>query len=172
MLGRGVFIEKVKKIASILPDYMLHDPILVVGKHLWFLRESPAMWVICTRLVLAQQVLKMVKMRSQEADRTTNDACQFLVQNTWNDPKTKYQAKIMKSMLNSCSPEKLPSKAQTDTRRQVPERTSRPKSQYDLRNTNKTNNNWCQEITMCKLQHFPSTIRSSKRLSDDRRVTC
>ena len=49
-----------------------------------------------SRLLFGQHVLKMSKMRNQEVDKTTNVACQLLVQNTRSDRQVKYQAKTSK----------------------------------------------------------------------------
>ena len=55
--------------------------------------NPPLLQFFVSRLLFGQHVLKMLKMHNQEVDKTTNVACQLLVQNTRSDRQVKISGK-------------------------------------------------------------------------------
>ena len=93
LLDSGELIGNLKNIADILREEMLqHRGWSFKGSFEDFENPSLLQFFI-GRLLFGKHVLKMSKIRNQELQKTSDIACQFLIQNTRSDRQVKYPAK-------------------------------------------------------------------------------
>ena len=95
-LDSGEVIDHLKNTADMLREEILSRRGWSFTGNFDDFENPPLLQFFVSRLLFGRHVLKMSKMRNQEADKTTNIACQFLVQNTRSDRQVKYQAKTSK----------------------------------------------------------------------------